>query len=111
MDIINYIKNANIEGISILKLKDMLKDSNLQNPLILPDSNGNNVFIKCIREYYKDPSTGKKMKKVNVANECNVIRRTFGINNVSQFACASCHRKILEQHFAGKIDIINSSKR
>ena len=37
-------------------------------------------------------------KKVNVANECNVIRRTFGINNVSQFACASCHRKILEQH-------------
>lgn len=107
MNIIKFINNANINGINVFKLKEQLltQDSNSynQNNIILYEGK----VVKCVKNYYIDPETGKKIKQQNIVNECNKIRRTFGVeNNVASHCCKKCHIIMINKFLSGEINKI-----
>ena len=100
MNLLKIIKDTKIEGIKILEFCDFLKkaDSGQATPFLYKDKDGKSHSIKCIKEYYVDPTTGRKMKTVNVSNKCNAVRQTFTLTgDITHESCFECHEKMLQR--------------
>ena len=112
MEILNLLNNSRIEDIPLLELEDRLsKLRGLRSEsVILIDYNNRTKNIKCIREYYLDPNTNKKMPKVNIVNACPIIQRSFGVK-CSTNDCRRCHMLMIEQYFKNEASLIKGNKK
>lgn len=110
MDLIDRLCNTKIENTSLFSVLDMINSQDYSisgNNLMLKKSVNSNksklIPLKCVREYYNDPLTNKKMPKVNLANPCNKIKLTFGISDC--YNCRDCHFKLAEKCLSGEISL------
>lgn len=102
MNILDLIYGNTLEGYQIYYVRDILKNTNFQaGNLLLANINDNKVYFKCVCNYYLDPNTNKKIKKINLANPCPKIHNILNINNCSSLDCKTCHLKAIE-NFSNK---------
>lgn len=105
MDLIDKLYKTRIENISLFIVLDKINNSeyNLVGNNLMLKYFSKIIPLKCIREYYNDPLTNKKMPKVNLANPCNKIKLTFGVSNSQN--CRDCHFYLAEKCLSGEISL------
>lgn len=107
MDLISFYTNGKIENISLLKLENHLKYTPIRNGLkngFVYKDNNKYVPIKCIRNYYKDPLTGKLIPNIKLTNPCMTIRSKFGLNH-SCHNCIDCHLDMINEYWNGNAEL------
>ena len=110
MEFLHLLVDADIEVIPLMILDNKLNTEVMSNSVLLVKHDGKQKFIKCIREYYSDPVDGKKVKKPNMSNFCAKLQNTFNITGCSNFDCKTCHKKAIENYYAGQLKLLKKKK-
>ena len=108
MELINYFYCVTIENIPLIKIKKEIDNDNYIQTgfsLMLKDLNNKLIPIKCVKDYYLDPKTNKKIKINNVTNPCHNIQKCFNIENVDSRRCVECHRQAINNYLKGQISL------
>lgn len=109
MELFNKLYKSKIEKIPLIRLKSLIDSSTiLYNTLKIKNEN-ELIILKCVREYYLDPSTLKKIKKTNITNECSSIQKKLGITNCNTFHCKKCHKTMIDKFFDEKSFLIKKN--
>ena len=102
MDLLKALNNYRINGISIYYVIDALNNSSQYKDIpttsvVLNNKYINTLNLKCIREYYKDPLTNKKVK-ITSTNKCFCVKKAFSISDNNHY-CSNCHRIMANKLF------------
>lgn len=116
MNLIDLLKGANIEGLSLSELKDVLNHTH-PSIRVRSDANGtivlsNRAIVKCVNNYYMNPH--KPAKKPAGVNICHTVHSNFDIHSVSANHCSACHLHCLSKRDKGELALLpkkSSSKR
>lgn len=58
----------------------------------------NNVIIKCVIDYYRQPSDpNKKIKHSNAALKCHYVQENLNIVGLDAYQCELCHLRCLNR--------------
>lgn len=108
MNLIDLMRSATIEGLTIEEFKDVL---NYTHPSIRirNAANGtivlsNRAIIKCVNNYYTN--TNKTAKKPVGVNICHTVHQNLDIQGVSANHCSDCHLNCLSKKDAGQLRLI-----
>ena len=105
MRITDYLKRFNIAGLSFSELQDILngKMPHVGVTNVIPgtiviktgdkSSKYNNVLLTCVKDYFTNEPSGKKLKLGNI--KCFYVQRALGITDVTHGDCKSCFLKCL----------------
>lgn len=116
MNLIDLMREADIEGITLSELKDVLTH-NHSSIKIRNAANGtivlsNRAIIKCVKNYYTNPN--KEARKPVGVNICHTVHQNLDIHGVSANNCSSCHLNCLAKKDNGQLQMImkkSSTKR
>ena len=113
MELLSFLNNSSIEDIPLLELESQLSQlkQTVRTNYLSITYNSRIKPIKCVREYYLNPLTKKKVPKVNIVNACTSIHGTFGIKDCASVDCNNCHRKMIENYFNGEAYLIKNNKK
>lgn len=106
IEIFNTLYKNKIEKIPLINLKKLIDSSNIIYNTLKIQSEDKTTIIKCVRQYYLDPVTLKKIKKINITNECANIHKKLNITNCNSFNCKKCHSIMIDRFFDGKSFLI-----
>lgn len=116
MNLIDLLRSADIEGLTLPELKDVLTHSH-PSIRIRNAANGtivlsNRAIIKCVNNYYTNPN--KPAKKPAGVNICHTVHQNLDIHGVSANHCSTCHLSCLAKKDTGELQLIlkkSSTKR
>lgn len=113
MELLRFINGSLIEDIPLSYLLQELKSTQhlIKTNVLNIKYNNRLKNIKCIREYYIDPSTNKKMPRVSMVNPCQKIHGVFNINRCVSLDCNNCHQIMIEKYYNNESFLIKNTKK